>query len=213
MAPDEALIALAAGEEAEQSEAQRVLFDEYFERLVAILIGACNLPEEAVYAGASAAFIEMFPQVTELVERGFDTPEQIWKWLVTRGKSRTIDELRKMARLRGLPEAQQAETAIVELEEGTTPVADDLSVVAEVAGRELTKSVLEFAESLDQPDRGILLGMLIAKDVVDQGQAAEVDSIIIDCLGPWGDYSIEALRARRKRIRAQLQQRFRELSP
>ena len=203
MTPDEALIALAAGEEEDQERAKEVIFDHFFPRLVVLLERELFASPDAATTGVADALIELFRKIGDLIEKSIDTPRQIQGWLIKRARQRTIDEIRRSG-LHGLSKAEREQVRIIEFDEDVRDGIED----ATIHDAEFASLVLAHAATLDQPDRGIVLGILLNADSLD-GEDDEVDSEIIDCLTPWGIYTVEALRKRRFRLRRELQDRFR----
>lgn len=210
MTDDEALEILYLGEERKE-EALGELFNRYHARLVTVLVKKVCLDHDCAQSGAAMALFELSRFAGTEVPKVHERPGRLWRWLLRRAASRTIDQYRQSRRLlSGVPDAEKEAVTQVSLEVVTeTLVApgDDPQTAAEATEDRIRikQSILVFAEKLQEPDRSILLHDFWTKYWLGATvtEVTQYDEELIDRLDDV--YSQDALRKKRARLAERLE--------
>ena len=92
MNDDEALLALAAGDGAEQTAARSWLYDTYFEPLLAVLENEFRFDGQFALTGAGRAFDELFRDAMKVADQLQGRERGVWRWLLRRAIDRSKNE-------------------------------------------------------------------------------------------------------------------------
>ena len=204
MNDDEALEALAAGDEAEIQSAKEWLVDAYLERLIAYLEDVASFEQDLAVTGAGQALMELFDDDSA---RLHGRSGAVWLWLVRRGSDRAKTEFKRTHKIppgykRLSDEHDLSEVASTEL----TPTPSAWPETGEENGP-LHEFLRQGMPGLGEDDRRLLLHDAVWEyELLTPEQAELVDDELISSAKLADIYTPEALRKKRQRLLKKLQQ-------
>ncbi len=198
MTDDDALVALALGNESEQASAREHLADVYIAKLMVIFRRL--LPEDIADQAVSGAIMRLIRVAKETPER-LPSPVGLESWLVRGGWFEARDAQRRVrGRQRATVEGLDGHEE--DLESRST---ESDETVDNAGGAELARVTLQYIFALEQPARGILL--YDTYKCIQELTNEELDfhdEELIDCVKPYGVWTRNALRSHRTRARRDL---------
>lgn len=217
MDDQEALLALDAGSDEERQTALSFLYDWYHDRLAALLGNRFHFDDEIAQIGAAQALLELYQGATALVPDLYDQPDQPWRWLIRRASDRATDAARQQRRLvANVPDALKEDFTRHGLNAAEPVLVSEHDPSAEALAQEqrtlVRTSVFTFLDTLEQPDKGILLHDLVAQyELLSPREAGEFDEELIGrSHNLWTD---DALKKRRQRLKPRLAEFLQERLP